>query len=900
MVQPPDVRRLNALVEHVVDPMVEVDGTGLLTFVNPAFLSVAGASLEAAIGRSLWDWVHPDDLPATLQAFESSVASRAPRTVRLRLRGAGGVWHAYSVTGTMLDNENNELRGVAVFRLIADVDPLREALAQVSGVLDAIPVPAVVLDDQQNVLSLNRAARSLVRPASAVTERPVIVFAIEAMGAEGAAALVDALPPMIALAAAEDRSVTQAVRYSRDGAPRVLRVDVSTTSIGEAPRYVVTLADATQEALAAERRLQMLESLRSQEALLRESQRIARLGNWTLDLTTNVLTWSDEIFRIFEIDRERFGASYEAFLAAIHPDDVARVDAAYTGSLKDRQPYLITHRLLMADGRVKWVEERAESDFAADGTPLVSRGTVQDITEQVLLREEAERSAQQLARIVEASPLPIVMTDESGTILATNTATERTFGWASSDLEGQNVAILTADIPADQHDGFIRHYLETGQASTPEGLVVGRTRDVRARRSDGTVFPAELTVAEIVLPDGRRQFIGILMDRTEWRAKEEQIIRMQKLDAVGTLIAGVSHDFNNLLTAIIGGIDMAIAHPGEARWPALAREAAGRAADLAQGLLRFSRDDEPQRAAVAPTVILDAVVRMMREALDRRIWVSAEAADGLPDLFADRGQVEQVLLNLLVNARDTVIERMTQSGGDYRPSVRISVNERERKGARGVLFSVEDNGMGMPDAVRQRAFDPFFTTKPPGQGTGLGLSIVNGIVTAHDGVLDIITAPGSGTTITIWLPAAVEEPSDVVAPAAGVAEPATTDAGASSASRGRVLVVDDEPMIGEIARAYLMTAGFEVILRGSGSEAITVAERERFDLAIIDLNMPPPDGWAVLEALLQHDPTLPVVIATGYGSNSEVIERGGAAMVNKPYTREVLVRTVEQLIRARP
>lgn len=1264
MVQSADVRRLNSLLEYAADLMIEVDASGLLTFANPAFLKTVGASVDEVLGRPLWDWLHPDDVPATLQAFASGMSTHEARAARFRLRAPGGIWRAVAATGVPFVDDDGLLRAVGVLRLIDDVDPLREALAQMSSVLDAVPVPVLVLDNEQHVLSLNRAARALMKPGNAGPDGPFREFAISMAGLEGAAALAEALPSMIILAIEEGQDVTRTVRYALDGVPRVIRLDVSVTIVGSAPRYVLTLTELTAEVQAVdrarqerdraeaiidtapsivmilnadgtiqeantylgeltgysreeivgadwfdtfipeedreriralfdhasnnnstkgnvnailtragERRLiqwsdrvlrdavggfsgllavgndvtaleQAIETLRQRESLLNtvvtnaplvifaidadgrftlsegsalaliglqpgqvvgmsafdlyadvpgvieslrralagetvrfqsvvgtvtveatyqpyrdragdvagiigvgfdvtdrersmaeletlnavlqraerlarmgswtidartweqrwsdenyrvfgferggitpttetfltivhpedrdllsqafgevlstgagsalvrvvrpdgevrylqseahavydeagvpvriegvsqdvtdreramlhlqlneerlaEAQRIAHIGSWTLDLVTNDLIWSDEIFRIFELDQEQFGASYEAFLAAIHPDDVGRVDAAYTQSLVDRQPYLITHRLLMPDGRIKWVEERAESAFAPDGTPLISRGTVQDVTEQVSLREAAERSASYLARVVASSPLPIIMIDDRGEILEANAATERAFGWTPENLLGQNVAILMADLSQDQHDMFINHYIETGEASTPEGLVVGRTRDVRARRSDGTVFPAELTVAEILLSDGGRQFIGILMDRTEWQAKEEQIIRMQKLEAVGTLVAGVSHDFNNLLTAIIGGIDMSLAHPEEPRWPALAREAADRATDLAKGLLRFSRYEEPQRTAVAPALMADAMVGMMREALDRRIWVSANVPDGLPDVLADRGQVEQVLLNLLVNARDTVIERMVQSGGDYRPSVTLSVSEQEHGGRRGVSFTVTDNGMGMRDEVRRRAFDPFYTTKPTGQGTGLGLSIVDGIIATHEGAVEIMSAVGTGTSITIWLPV----------PQAGQGDPlAEPDQGAGSgpeaadrqvSSRRRVLVVDDEAMIGEIAVAYLTAAGFEVVLMDNGAMAIAASVEERFDIAVVDLNMPPPDGWAVLEALLRHDPTLPVVIATGYGAEAEVLERGGAAMIHKPYGRDVLLRTVERFARTR-
>ncbi|MGE3857303.1 MAG: ATP-binding protein, partial [Dehalococcoidia bacterium] len=296
----------------------------------------------------------------------------------------------------------------------------------------------------------------------------------------------------------------------------------------------------------------------------------------------------------------------------------------------------------------------------------------------------------------------------------------------------------------------------------------------------------------------------------------------------------------------------------------------------------------PNRRTISIVPVVEAVITIARETMDRRIWFSTDIADDLPDVLADSGQIEQVLLNLLVNARDAVVDRADVSDYHYRPSIRVSVTAETRERAAGVAVRVADNGPGMTEAVRRRAFDPFFTTKSVDRGTGLGLSIASGILASHQGFLDLETREGTGTTMTVWLPTPTDGAATPARPA--LATPRPTPA------RGRVLLVDDERMIGEVAEAYLAGAGFEVTLATSGAEAIRLARDAAFDIAVIDLNMPPPDGWAVLSVLRVMQPDVPVVIASGFAAAADVAERGGAALLPKPYNRDQLVAVVTGLL----
>ncbi|MEQ1659422.1 MAG: CHASE domain-containing protein, partial [Hylemonella sp.] len=285
-------------------------------------------------------------------------------------------------------------------------------------------------------------------------------------------------------------------------------------------------AEALARAMTAEIRRNE-EGLRQNEARLNEAQRTAQVGSWELDLSTGQLHWSNEIFRLFEIDKARFPATYEGFLNAIHPDDREAVNQAYTESLEKRQPYEITHRLRMADGRIKWVHERCTSDFDAEGRPLRSRGTVQDITRQTEVERAVMESAQFAQSILDHAVDGIITIDEKGMVQSFNKAAERIFGYSAEEVAGRNVNILMPEPYHSAHDGYLARYAQTGVKR-----IIGQGREVEGRRKDGRTFPMDLAVSHVAR-QGRPLFVGLVRDITE----RKRVDRMKS-----EFVSTVSHE----------------------------------------------------------------------------------------------------------------------------------------------------------------------------------------------------------------------------------------------------------------------------------------------------------------------------------------------------------------------
>jgi hypothetical protein len=363
--------------------------------------------------------------------------------------------------------------------------------------------------------------------------------------------------------------------------------------------------------------------------------------------------------------------------------------------------------------------------------------------------------------ILEAAHDAIITIDGQVNIREFNPAAERMFGRKRNDILGRSAELLLPDASRGPIMGGLRDYLNTGS-----GLLAGHQVEMLGLRSDGTEFPLELTVARTVA-DSRTVVTCFARDITERRALEEQLRQSQKLEAIGRLAGGVAHDFNNILMSIMGSADL-LMHGADAA----ARDEAGeikqaveRGAGLTRQLLAFSRRQASSPRLISLGDVVGGMEKMIRRLIETDVDFDLIRPQTPISVVADPGQIEQVVLNLVVNARDAMPD-----GG--RVTVRIeettlaqddAVTLVEGRAGRYARLSVSDTGTGIDDATRARLFEPFFTTKEQGKGTGLGLSIVYGIVRQSGGYISVVSEPGRGATFVVYLPvAAVPEPAPAV------------------------------------------------------------------------------------------------------------------------------------------
>jgi PAS domain S-box-containing protein len=634
-------------------------------------------------------------------------------------------------------------------------------------------------------------------------------------------------------------------------------------------------------------------TLRANEQRLIEAQRLSHLGSWELDLRTNSLNWSEEIYRIFEIDPEQFGASYEAFLDAIHPDDREMVDQAYTGSLANRTPYAISHRLLMGDGRIKWVQERCETEFDDDGKPLISMGTVQDITERRRVETELRNSEETFRQMAENISEIFWMTDpDKHKMIYVSPVYEEVWQRSSESLYENPLSFLEAIHPDDR---------DRVAAAFEKQAVGDYDEEYRVVRPDGTIRLIRDRAFPVTNDEGRvYRVVGIAVDITEHRRRDEQLHQAQKMEAVGHLTGGVAHDFNNLLTAILGNLEFVAEHVnGDAElleFTDNAIKATLRGADLTQRLLAFSRKQALQPEVTDVNNLATGMTKLMRRTLGEHIGIENIASGGLWPAVVDRGQLENVLLNLAINARDA----MPDGGKLIFETANVSLDQdyadRNDEVTPGdyVMLAITDNGAGIAPEVLDHVFEPFFTTKEVGKGSGLGLSMVYGFAKQSGGHIKIYSEVGQGTTVRLYLPRAVSSEEEAAQ---------TGEAAGSTPPRGdeTILVVEDDPDVRSYVVTVLKVFGYNILEAEDGPAALTMlAGRPRLDLLLTDVVLPKDmNGRRVAEEVRKLYPEVRVLFTSGYTENA-IVHNGtldeDAELLAKPYTRETLARRVRTVL----
>jgi PAS domain S-box-containing protein len=640
------------------------------------------------------------------------------------------------------------------------------------------------------------------------------------------------------------------------------------------------------EAQSLRRRVVELEraerELRRRSDLLTQAEQVANLGSWEWDVAADRVTWSAELCRIYGLPEQSFGGGCADYLARVHPDDRERVRAAVTEALHDGRPFALEERIVRPDGEVRalactgWViaDER--------GLPRRLLGVCQDVTER-RRAEEALRAQQALMQNVLAHiPLSVFWKDRQGVYLGCNEQAAHDLGLPSpAAVAGKT----DYDLPctrteAEAYRRCDREVIESGRPLL--------NREETQHRPDGR--QALLLTSKVPLRDEKGAVLGVLgiyADVTEQRRLEEHLRQAQKLEAVGRLASGVAHEFNNLLTAIGGHGELLLGalRPADplAEHVREIRKAADRAAALTRQMLAFG---SKQQAAASP-LDLNTVVAGMEKLLTRLLGEDVvlttrlEADLGL--VWATAGQVEQIVLTLVVNARDAMPQ-----GGWLTLETR---NVGQAGTGRHVLLVVRDTGCGMDRATRERLFEPFFTTKEVGKGTGLGLATVYGIVKAYGGHIEVESAVDQGTTFSIYLPRLEE----AAAGPAERAEPARARGGET------VLLVEDEDMVRGLARRILALHGYAVLEARHGVEGLEVAARHAgpIHLLLTDVVMPQMGGRQLADRLQSLRPALRVLFMSGYADDAVVrhgVYQAEADLLSKPFSPDVLARKVREVL----
>ena len=498
---------------------------------------------------------------------------------------------------------------------------------------------------------------------------------------------------------------------------------------------------------------------------------------------------------------------------------------------------------------------------------------------------QLEDAYERFRAVTESANDAIVSIDAEGRIVFWNRRAQEVFGYTEQEAAGRPLASLIVET-----DSEVRRYLAEAEA---DARWIGRTVELTGRRQDGTAVPLELSISTWKAADAvfHTAVIRDISERRESQAilreREAQLRQAQKMEAIGRLAGGIAHDFNNLLTAILGYADFLIEDvPPESRGDVEGIRKAGRsAAALTRQLLAFSRRQVLQPEVLDLNAVIASTDKLLRRLIGEDVEIRMALDQTLPAIKADPGQIEQIVLNLAVNARDAMPD-----GG------RLTIaTERGGAAAPGAVLIVTDTGCGMTDEVRARIFEPFFTTKAAGKGTGLGLATVYGIVQQSDGRIELQTQPGAGSTFRITFPGVADSVPDAAAPES----PARPVRGQEI-----VLLVEDNELVRDFGREALTRAGYRVLEAVNGEDGLRVASEQGgcFDLVVTDVVMPLMGGRELAARLTAMWPEMRILFTSGYTDDSTLQEQvmTGTSFIHKPFTSESLLRTVRELLDRAP
>ena len=894
------VAKLHASEEHLrLVTTASADGlwdwnlkTGLAQ-LSPSYCEISGYGMgEVPANLEFFrQLVHPQDWPAVIATMDEHLAGKSAQSViEYRIVTKDGtekwIWGRGKVVERAPDGTPLRMAGT-----ITDItarkqaeQSLRESQRFLQSTLDALSAHVAILDEHGTIIKVNAAWNCFARENNLsrdIVGQNYLHICDTATGSSsaGAAAAVAGIRKIMA-GLDEVFELEYPCHSPQEQRWFTLRV---TRFAGEGPvRVVVAHENITT-------RKQAVDKLTESTTQLLEAQRIARLGSYVLDVSTEQWTSSQVLDELFGIVDSGFTKDVKGWLELVHPDERAELSRYLTGQVLERKvDFDRTYRVIRQNDRQeRWVHGLGKLVLDDHGRVVKMVGVIRDITEG---KRDQEHLKVQIGALTAAANA-IVITTHEGMIEWVNPAFTRLTGYSAEEAIGGNLRMLKSGEHPRAFYGTLWATILTGNVWYGELI---------NKRKDGGLYTEEMTVTPVRGADGQiAHFVAVKQDITERRQMEKRMLQAQKMEAIGQLAGGIAHDFNNMLAALFGYAHLlqqdTVGNPLAQESVTEILVAANRAKELVQQILSFSRQREQKPQVIKLDIIVKEALKFLRASLPAHIKIEKELSAETPAVVADPTQIYQVTMNLATNALHAMEDapgRLLVRLDPFQPDEKLIQAHPELKPILYARLTVTDTGHGMDAKTLDRIFEPFFTTKPAGKGTGLGLAVVHGIVESHHGVITVESQVGQGTTFTLYFPAQAQ------------AETLTaTDASAVPHGHGqRILAVDDEPALTSVLQKMLHRLDYQVTTSNQASEAIRLVREHpaQFDLVITDLTMPEMNGLEVAKQLHAIRLDLPVILVSGYSVSvaaERLREAGICERLDKPISPSAIAEAVARVLK---
>ncbi len=870
------------LIERSEDA-IHVFQNNRLVFVNPAWERTFGFSRQEALaeGFTLLSTVAPESVEEYRERLERIAQNKSvPRNYELQGKHKNGSIMEFSVMSTEL-MWNGEPARLAVYRDITNLKKSQRELLKSEKryrqIFENANDMIFTLDLEANCTSVNKRVESFGYSPEEVIGRNLSQFMTGEHFKDGLERLHKKL------LGEEDISVYETELVCKDGSTRAVEVN---SQLQYEEGILCGIHGIARD---------ITERKRVEAELRRSEERFRRLveGTNAVIISTNkrgVITYANEAAAA-TLRRDVHQLKGTMYLRYIHPEDRDRVHAAYRSQmLLSQQDTSLEFRYCNDEGTLGWYRFTVTPLVEDDGVVGLT-GIGQDITDLKRSEEQLHFQVNILRNVHDV----VIVTDMQGSITYWNEGATHVFGYTAEEMLGRTPSLL---YPDQDQSALATHLEAIMRGEDYVDLWKGRNKNGHNVWVDIKTTLMRDTLGN---PIG---FIGVAKDVTDRRQQEEerrileaQLLQAQKLESLGTLAGGIAHDFNNILGIIMGHVGLIEGGTHEpvklAKSIEAVNSAVERGAQLTRQILTFARKTNAAIGPVNVNIIIRELFHMLEQTFPKTVQVLFEPEEENLVVLADSNQIHQVLLNLCINARDAM-----PAGGLLSVSTETvkSSHIRSRfpdiQEGRYAHIIVSDTGTGMDEETRKRIFEPFFTTKGS-SGTGLGLAVVYGVVKGHNGIIDVESEPGTGTTFHVYIPIISVPPTENPGRKSTVANVA--------GGKECILFVEDEELLQELVRSLLQSKGYHVISAWDGHGALELFQhhRDEIDLVMCDLGLPGMSGWDAFKKMRALKPCLSAIFASGYvdsGLREEMEAAGVTAILQKPYIQADVLHLIRSIL----